>query len=125
MIEKEGIILNDNIFEKLSYLSRLDKIDESLGNEFKNILHFVEKISTFNIHLNKDLDHQFNSNLNNISNCNINYNLKNIDSSSLREDNEYVFKEIKLLHSNFSNTEDDFCITPLLLDKEKKEDNDD
>ncbi|HPC38000.1 MAG TPA: Asp-tRNA(Asn)/Glu-tRNA(Gln) amidotransferase subunit GatC [Exilispira sp.] len=90
--------------QKLSFLSRFSKIDGNLEKDFESILGFVNKISEFNIEtyqLEKFKDE------------------RKILSNNLREDEIKNLQDNKDIVKNFSNKEDQFCIVPLIIEKEK------
>lgn len=97
--------MDEKIIEKISFLSRLSSINKDLVSDFEKILVFVDKIMDFNIENKEDKN-------------------KNIFSKELREDliinkNENKIKDII---NNFSNKEDEFCVVPLTIEKEKNDD---
>ncbi len=96
--------MDENLIKKLSFLSRVSKIDKNLEKDFELILNFVNKISMFNAFSN-DFE-KFDDK-------------KSVLSQNLREDNIKNFIDNKDIVKNFSNKEDQFCIVPIVIEKEK------
>ncbi len=98
--------MEEKLLQKLSFLSRVSEINKNLEKDFQLILNFVSKISDFEM---KDKLKYMN-----IDNKIINF----ID---LRQDIVFENKEIKSIHNNFSNKEDELLAVSLIIEKEKIE----
>lgn len=96
--------MDENLMKKLSFLCRVSKIDKNLENDFEMILNFVNKISNFN-DFNTDFE-KFDDKT-------------PVLSKKLREDANKNFIESKNIIKNFSNEEDQFCVVPIVIEKEK------
>ncbi len=95
--------MDEKLLGRLSFLSRLSRIDSNIANDFEQILNFVNKIVEFKV------ENQEHKN-------------RKININSLREDKTNFFLENKNIINNFSNKEDDFCVVPITVEKGKIED---